>query len=177
MVDGLMDLTLSGNSLRQTVHTHPASVHQAAKLAAALLRVARVTVGLAESNGSLPPDHFGLSFRRRSSQSICWLGTETAFAWIGAGAYIVTLVFSTTALIKGRCAPYSIFENKAAKFFHYIWYFLSFYVTILFIFIFCYGRILIVIRRQAKVMASHNAPQNRSSRIRHSSDVSELLPD
>ena len=46
---------LSGNSLRQTVHTHSASVHQAAKLAAALLRVARVTAGLAESNGSLPP--------------------------------------------------------------------------------------------------------------------------
>ena len=32
--------TLSGNSLRQTVHTHRASVHQAAKLVAALLRVA-----------------------------------------------------------------------------------------------------------------------------------------
>ena len=47
--------TLSGNSLRQTVHTHRASVHQAAKLVAALLRVARVTAGLAESNGSLPP--------------------------------------------------------------------------------------------------------------------------
>ena len=42
--------TLSGNSLGQTVHTHRASVHQAAKLVAALLRVARVTAGLAESN-------------------------------------------------------------------------------------------------------------------------------
>jgi len=47
--------TLSGNSRRQTVHTHRASVRQAAKLVAALLRVARVTAGLAESNGSLPP--------------------------------------------------------------------------------------------------------------------------
>ena len=37
--------TLSGNSLRQTVHTHRASVHQAAKLVATLLRVARVTAG------------------------------------------------------------------------------------------------------------------------------------
>ena len=46
--------TLLGNSLRRTVHTHRASVHQAAKLIAALLRVAGVTVGLAESNGSLP---------------------------------------------------------------------------------------------------------------------------
>jgi len=47
--------TLSGNSLRQIVHTHRASVHQAAELVAALLRVAGVTAGLAESNGSLPP--------------------------------------------------------------------------------------------------------------------------
>ena len=42
-------------SLRQTVHTHCAPVHQAAKLVAALLRVAGVTAGLVESNGSLPP--------------------------------------------------------------------------------------------------------------------------
>ena len=42
-------MVTSGNSLRQTVHTHRASVHQAAKLVAALLRVARVTAGLAES--------------------------------------------------------------------------------------------------------------------------------
>ena len=47
--------TLSGNSLRQTVHSRHASVHQAAKLVAAVLRFARVTAGLAESNGSLPP--------------------------------------------------------------------------------------------------------------------------
>ena len=41
--------------LGKTVHTHCASVHQAAKLVAALLRVARVTAGLAESYGSLAP--------------------------------------------------------------------------------------------------------------------------
>jgi len=73
---------LSGNSLRQTDHTHCASVHQAAKLVAARdaeplklhsgstgsgtgsgsaslvaahLRVAGVTARLAESNGSLLP--------------------------------------------------------------------------------------------------------------------------
>jgi len=40
---------------RQTVHTHCASVHQAAKLVAVLLRVAGVTAVLAESIGSLPP--------------------------------------------------------------------------------------------------------------------------
>jgi len=45
---------LSGNSLRQTVHTHHASVHQAAKMVTALLSVASLTAGLVESNGSLP---------------------------------------------------------------------------------------------------------------------------
>ena len=44
-----------GYSFKQTVHTYRASVHQVAKLVATLLRVARVTAGLAESNGSLPP--------------------------------------------------------------------------------------------------------------------------
>ena len=33
-------VTLSGNSIRHTVHTHRAFVHQAAKLAVALLRAA-----------------------------------------------------------------------------------------------------------------------------------------
>ena len=41
--------TLSVNSFRQTVRTHRASVHQAARFVAALLRVAGVTAGLAES--------------------------------------------------------------------------------------------------------------------------------
>jgi len=47
--------SMAGNSLRQTVHTHCASVHQEAKLVAARLRVAGVTAGLAESNVSIPP--------------------------------------------------------------------------------------------------------------------------
>jgi len=42
-------------TVRQTAHTRCASVHQAAKLVAVLVRVAGVTAGLAESNGSLPP--------------------------------------------------------------------------------------------------------------------------
>jgi len=41
------------NSLRQTVHTLRASVHQAVKVVAALLRVARVTAGLVESKSGL----------------------------------------------------------------------------------------------------------------------------
>jgi len=67
--------TLSGNSLRQTAHSHRASVHQAAKLVAALLRAARVslTVGLAESNGSLPS---GLCQEPRSAAEPYTLGNR-----------------------------------------------------------------------------------------------------
>jgi len=46
---------VDADCLRQTVHTHCASVHQSAKLAEALLMVTGVTAGLAKSNGSLPP--------------------------------------------------------------------------------------------------------------------------
>jgi len=45
----------SRDAVGQTVHTHRASLHQAAKLVAVLLKVAWVTACLAESNGSLPP--------------------------------------------------------------------------------------------------------------------------
>ena len=45
----------SRRCLVTAVHTHCSSVHQAAKLVAALLRVAGVTAGLVESSGSLLP--------------------------------------------------------------------------------------------------------------------------
>ena len=45
-------MTLLSNSLRQIVHSHRASVHQVVKLVAALIRVARVTAGLVDSNSS-----------------------------------------------------------------------------------------------------------------------------
>jgi len=51
---GAYSTQLWGTRHKQTVHTHLASVHQAAKLVAALLRVARVTAGMAESNGRPP---------------------------------------------------------------------------------------------------------------------------
>jgi len=60
---------LSGNSLRQTVHTHRASVRPAAELVAALLKVARVTAGLTESNGCQPLPIAG--FMTRYLQADC----------------------------------------------------------------------------------------------------------
>jgi len=85
------------------------------------------------------------------------------FAWIGSVVYIVTAVFSTTIVVNGTCLSYVNFRNQSAKLFYIIWNVLSFYVIILAIFVFCYGRILIAIRRQAKVMASHTTPQSSTA--------------
>ena len=87
-----------------------------------------------------------------------------AFAWIGSIVYNLTAVFPTTVEINGMCLPFTKFNNKFAKSCYFIFNFLAFYVIILFIFTFCYGRILTAIRRQAKVMASHNAPQSSTTR-------------
>jgi len=67
--------TLSGNNLRQTAHTHRASVHEAAKLVAALLRVVGVTAGLPESNGSLPLALYISLFRQKGCT--CIIHTKT----------------------------------------------------------------------------------------------------
>jgi len=101
--------------------------------------------------------------------------SSLAFTWIGSAVYIAILVFSTTVVKHGICLPYTIFKNKSAMFSHYIWYFLSFYVIILFIFIFCYGRILIVIRRQAKVMASHTARQSITTQVQSNQIQSNVI--
>jgi len=66
-------------------------------------------------------------------------------------------VFSTTATMDGVCYAYMIWNSATARIMFFMWNFLSFYVLMLSIFIFCYWRILIVIRRQASVMAGHSA--------------------
>jgi len=99
----------------QTVHTHCASVHQAAKLVAAPLRVARVTAGLAESNGSLQP---GLLLMSRAG----WLPRTG----ISSGTlrstveYGLPLPFSVNSIIKNlkQCIVYFCFFGWCYFFSH-----------------------------------------------------------
>jgi len=79
-----------------------------------------------------------------------------AFAWIGSMIYMAILVFLTSAVINGVCYVY-VFKDRSGPFILFFWHFIFTYVIILLIFIICYGRILHVIRRQAKTMSSHNA--------------------
>jgi len=97
-----------------------------------------------------------------------------AFAWVGAVTYTAASTFPTTAVIDGTCYPYAIFRNESAKLVHVLWNFVSLYVLTLLIFVFCYWRILVVIRRQAGVMAGHgvvgvgsSSTQAQSNRIQN----------
>jgi len=73
-------------------------------------------------------------------------------------AYIpsfMALIFTcalTTVVRDGVCYAYTFWRHESTRLVYFFWNFLSFYVIILVIFIFCYWRILLVIRRQARVM-------------------------
>ena len=99
--------------------------------------------------------------------------SAVAFAWISSIIYNLASAIPTTAVIDGACYPYVIWQNETARVIHAIWYFLSFYVLMLTIIILGYWRILVVIRRQARVMAGHSAAgsstgQTQSSHIQTS---------
>jgi len=81
-----------------------------------------------------------------------------AFAWIGPVVnVIVVIAFSKVIVTNGYFIVLLVTKNKSEILVYTLWYFLSRYVIILFIFIFCYGRILVAVRRQARVMAGHSA--------------------
>ena len=80
-----------------------------------------------------------------------------AFALISGFANMTGTVFATTNVIDGACYAYVFWKTLASLIAYRIFHFLYFYVVILIIFIFCYWRILVVIRRQARVMARHGS--------------------
>jgi len=80
-----------------------------------------------------------------------------ATAWLLAIVYNTVHVLHSTNVVDGDCVSYVIPHDDASNMAAIIAYIVFFYFIILAIFIFCYWRILIALRRQAKVMASHSA--------------------
>jgi len=79
------------------------------------------------------------------------------FVWISGITIAVAVTIATTDIVDGVCYTWIFWKSQAARMAYGIWYFLSFHVIILLIFTFCYGRIFIAIRHQARVMAAHSA--------------------
>ena len=103
---------------------------------------------------SLKVVHAASSMNKLRNWMIC---SAMAFVWIAPFTSNLAIVFSTSAVIDGACYGYAIWASQMVRLFYSIWNVVFYYVAIILIFIICYWRILIVIRRQAKVMASHNA--------------------
>ena len=80
-----------------------------------------------------------------------------AIAWIIPFISSVVPKFPAAQVIDGVCYAWHGYASYVATVIFVIWGFLSFYVLMIFIFVFCYWRILIVVRRQARVMAGHSA--------------------
>ena len=97
--------------------------------------------------------------------------SAAAIAWILGIVYDMVLVFCTSDMVNGVCYYYVFWSSPTAALAHGIWHIAFFLVFELFIFIFCYGRILVVIRRQARVMASHSEPGPSTSRENQSHQI------
>ena len=100
--------------------------------------------------------------------------SAATFAWIGGTAVAASVTITTSNVVNGICYALIFWKSRTVQMAFGIWYFLSFFVIILLIFIFFYWRILVAIRHQAKVMAAHGAsgsstaPQSRSKQIQTS---------
>jgi len=91
-----------------------------------------------------------------------------ALSWFVAILWDTPVVFHATKVIDGMCVSYAE-DDVVGSIVKVIAFVVTLYFIILAIFIFCYWRILVVIRRQARVMASHSAagPSNASQAQSH----------
>ena len=82
------------------------------------------------------------------------------FTWVGGNAVAWSWTVHTTAVVNGVCYTLIFWKSRTDQLAFIIWYISSFYVGLFLLFLFCYGRILVTIRRQASVMACHAASTN-----------------
>ena len=92
--------------------------------------------------------------------------------WIAGYIIAVGVTIHTSRVVDGNCYTMVFWNSRAAQAAFGIWYFLSFYVVLLIIFAFGYGRILIKVRRQASLMAGHGGPTASHGRPRWSYSIS-----
>jgi len=96
------------------------------------------------------------------------------FSWIASIISMCPLGFVTSIVVDGTCLGYFLyFQTPEIKSGYGAWNFLSFFLLPLVIFVCCYGHIVFVMRKQMRVMASHNleasaqsASQAQSKRVK-----------
>jgi len=103
-----------------------------------------------------------------------------AFAWIYGFGSTIPVYFETTVVINGVCYAFVILKNPENKLVLTVLDWIISYLAIILISVFCYWKILMAIRRQARVMASHNpagssTAQTQLNRIQSSAIKTMIL--
>jgi len=85
------------------------------------------------------------------------------------------VAFIASAVVDGTCYGLVIWENPTSRVAYGIAYFLAAYVIVLAIFVFCYGKILMAMRRQARVMAAHSGPGSSTTQTQSNQIQSNVI--
>jgi len=101
--------------------------------------------------------------------------SEMTFSWVAGIVSNTILVFVTSVVIDGVCYGYEDFGGAFQFRAYFVWYIASFYVVILFIFIFCYWRILVAVRRKASTMATHRAAGSSTAQTQSAQVQSNII--
>ena len=85
------------------------------------------------------------------------------FTCISGFAFYMPVVFETSVVIDGVCYGLVIFKSPETRLAVVFYYLSSTFIIVLLISVFCYWKILMAIRRQARVMASHNPAESSTA--------------
>jgi len=88
--------------------------------------------------------------------------SAAAFSWISPVVYITAMNFSTIA--EDDCYETIIWKSPMAQV-QGIWTSVLIYLTMMLLFVFCYGRILMTVRHRANMMAVHSGRRLSSAEI------------
>ena len=82
--------------------------------------------------------------------------TAIVFAWIAGILNCTPIAFVTTIVYNGVCLGYFVWESPEVQFIASVWYFFAYSMFPVVTFVFCYASIVVIMRKQMKVMAAHN---------------------
>jgi len=78
------------------------------------------------------------------------------FPWIAGILNTTPVAITSTIVYNGVCLSYYVWESPTVQLITSIWYVFAYSVFPVVTFVFCYARIVVVMRKQMKVMAAHN---------------------
>jgi len=97
------------------------------------------------------------------------------FSWVGGILSVGPLGMATSFVFEGTCMGFKIyFDTPKIRKGYGIWNFFSFSLIPLLIFVYCYAHIVVVMRKQMRVMAGHNM-EGSAQRASHSQAQSKRV--